>query len=94
MEKTAFLARVSGRVQGVSFRAATRRRALALGLSGWVRNRRDGDVELYACGEPTACAELQQWLWQGPPAARVGSVDIQEAECAPVEDFIVAPDQF
>lgn len=65
---------VSGRVQGVNFRAATRAAARGLALLGWVRNLPDGDVELLACGGTTAVDQLEQWLWQGPPAARVSSV--------------------
>lgn len=65
---------VSGRVQGVSFRAATRAAATRLALRGWVRNLPDGDVELLACGGATALDRLEKWLWQGPPAARVTQV--------------------
>ncbi len=66
--------RVTGRVQGVFFRAATRERALALGLTGHACNRDDGSVEVLACGEPAALEALRQWLHEGPPAARVASV--------------------
>lgn len=65
---------VSGRVQGVFFRAATRERALDLGLTGYARNLRDGRVEVLACGPAQALAELQAWLWEGPPAAQVDDV--------------------
>ncbi|HTV87111.1 MAG TPA: acylphosphatase [Dyella sp.] len=65
---------VSGRVQGVFFRASTRREALRLGLRGYARNLADGGVEVIACGTPEALGELEQWLWQGPPAARVEKV--------------------
>ncbi len=65
---------VTGCVQGVNFRAATRAAARGLGLRGWVRNLPDGDVELLACGSATAVDQLEQWLWQGPPAARVTDV--------------------
>ncbi|HEY5790669.1 MAG TPA: acylphosphatase [Gammaproteobacteria bacterium] len=65
---------VSGRVQGVFFRAATRRRALALGLQGVARNLPDGRVEVIARGDPAALAQLRDWLGQGPPAARVDAV--------------------
>jgi acylphosphatase len=62
---------VTGRVQGVGFRAATRRKAAALGLVGWVRNRRDGAVEGVASGEAARLEEFRQWLQQGPPISRV-----------------------
>ena len=65
---------VSGQVQGVFFRASTETTARRLGLTGWVRNRRDGCVELVACGEAAPLKELEQWLWQGPPPARGGRV--------------------
>ncbi len=65
---------VSGRVQGVNFRAATRAAARGLDLRGWVRNLSDGDVELLACGNATAVDQLERWLWEGPPAARVTHV--------------------
>jgi acylphosphatase len=65
---------VGGRVQGVSYRAATRAQALALGLTGHARNLDDGRVEVVACGEVHAVAALERWLWQGPPAARVDEV--------------------
>ena len=65
---------VSGRVQGVFFRASTRRKAEALGLTGYARNLPDGRVEVYACGSPAALAELELWLWEGPTAAVVSDV--------------------
>lgn len=65
---------VTGRVQGVNFRAATQGAARRLQLRGWVRNLSDGDVELVACGTAAAVDQLERWLWQGPPAARVTDV--------------------
>ena len=66
---------VAGRVQGVWFRAATRERALALHLQGFARNLADGGVEVVATGADAALAELEQWLWQGPPLAKVSKVE-------------------
>jgi len=66
---------VSGRVQGVWFRASTREEALRLGLSGWVRNLPDGRVEWLAEGERAALEQLLAWSAQGPPHARVDSVE-------------------
>lgn len=66
--------RVTGRVQGVYFRAATAERARELGVRGWVRNCADGSVEVAATGRDDAVAELVRWLWTGPPAASVASV--------------------
>lgn len=81
--------RVSGRVQGVFFRAATEAAARRLGLTGWVRNLPDGSVELLACGEEAKLKELEQWLWQGPPRARVEQVVSSNIEQQAFCDFSV-----
>ena len=80
---------VSGRVQGVFFRAATEAAARRLGVTGWVRNLADGSVELVACGEVAKLSELERWLWQGPPHARVAQVKMQEATLQTFSDFSV-----
>jgi acylphosphatase len=69
---------VDGRVQRVSYRAATAMRAAELGLRGWAKNLPDGRVEVVAAGPMQAITELTSWLWQGPPAARVDCVHIEE----------------
>lgn len=61
-------ARISGRVQGVGFRAWTQGQARKLGLAGWVRNERDGTVAVVFAGPPAAVAAMVECLWQGPPA--------------------------
>jgi len=71
---------VSGRVQGVFFRAYTRTEALRLGLNGYARNVADGSVEVLASGDAAALDELQRWLHIGPPAARVASVQRVESD--------------
>ena len=81
MNRARFL--VSGRVQGVFFRASTRERAVALGLTGHAVNLDDGRVEVLACGDEVAIEALHRWLHQGPPAARVQAV---EHEPLPVID--------
>jgi len=68
---------VRGRVQGVYFRAATQREARRLGLTGWVRNRQDGSVDVCAEGEEEALKELVAWANRGPSAARVERVDVR-----------------
>jgi len=73
---------VSGKVQGVFYRASTSERARALGITGYAKNLPDGRVEVLACGEEVKVRELVDWLWQGPPAAKVESVDLQEADAA------------
>jgi acylphosphatase len=65
---------VAGRVQGVGFRAATARRAIALSLDGHALNRSDGSVEVLAAGAPAALDQLHDWLAGGPPLARVEHV--------------------
>jgi acylphosphatase len=65
---------IEGRVQGVWFRDSTRNEALALGVSGWVRNRRDGTVEAVAEGPEAQVKKLVAWCHQGPPSARVSRV--------------------
>ena len=80
---------VAGRVQGVYYRAATAERAAALGLGGWVKNLPDGRVEAVASGSLDALTELAAWLWQGPPAARVASVQVEEWTEAVPERFDV-----
>ncbi|HLQ85101.1 MAG TPA: acylphosphatase [Salinisphaeraceae bacterium] len=74
---------VSGRVQGVSFRASTRDVAQSLGLSGWVRNRDDGCVEGIAFGEPTALRDFHGWLKRGPGAAKVKKVVFEAIDETP-----------
>ena len=71
---------ISGRVQGVCFRAATAERARELGVQGWVRNLADGRVEvLAAASDDTALATFREWLHEGPPAARVEQVRFEAA---------------
>ena len=69
---------VSGRVQGVYFRASTVAEAERLQLRGWARNLDDGTVEVVACGDAAAVSRLAGWLWHGPPAARVVGVSVAE----------------
>lgn len=71
---------ISGRVQGVGYRDALRREAQANGISGWVRNRRDGTVEAVVQGSPAAVGRLLAWAKSGPPAARVTAVSAPEAQ--------------
>jgi acylphosphatase len=83
---------VSGRVQGVFFRAATRRQAAMHGITGWVRNLPDGRVEGMACGSPEALAELRRWLQRGPEYARVLKVEWVEVEAAAFDGFGIRRD--
>jgi acylphosphatase len=70
---------VSGKVQGVWFRAATREQAVRLGLQGFARNLADGSVEVVAAGDAAALQDLEAWLWRGPPLASVAGVTRQAA---------------
>ena len=72
--------RIKGRVQGVFFRYETQSVAQRLGLVGWVRNRLDGSVEVVAEGEKEKLDELIKWCHQGPPLARVDSVEVRWEE--------------
>ncbi len=69
---------VEGYVQGVFFRATTQERARELQVSGWVRNRWDGTVEVLAEGEESRVDELVKWCHKGPPGARVTHVWVEE----------------
>ena len=68
--------RIRGVVQGVGFRYSLQREAIRLGLSGWVRNRRDGTVEAVVAGPASAVDALVAWSRHGPPSARVDGVDV------------------
>jgi acylphosphatase len=70
--------RVSGRVQGVFYRASAREEAERLGLRGWVRNLPDGRVEAVLEGPADKLAAMRRWLWQGPAGARVEDVRAEE----------------
>ena len=74
--------RVEGRVQGVGYREACVQQARALGVAGWIRNRRDGSVEVLAAGPQRAVDRLQAWLNEGPALARVERVTAAVVEPA------------
>ena len=70
---------VSGKVQGVFFRASTRHEAERLGIRGYARNLQDGRVEVLASGEVDSINQLKSWLTKGPPGASVSSVSCETA---------------
>jgi acylphosphatase len=72
---------VTGHVQGVFFRQSTARQASELAIGGHAVNLRDGRVEVLACGERCEVAKLADWLKDGPPAARVDTVSVEEVDC-------------
>lgn len=71
---------IQGHVQGVYFRDTTRRRALTLGVTGWVRNLWDGRVEAVFEGEEDAVRQMVQFAREGPPRAVVTHVDVEYGE--------------
>lgn len=72
--------RITGRVQGVYYRASMTEEATRLGLQGWVRNRQDGSVEALAQGPASAVQALIDWAHQGPRLARVDGVQVTAVE--------------
>jgi acylphosphatase len=78
---------VSGRVQGVFFRASTRDVALPLGIAGHAINLPDGRVEVRACGSASAVEKLEKWLHDGPRRAVVTDVEEQETTCTKPQGF-------
>lgn len=73
---------VHGTVQGVGFRESMRREAEKRGVTGWVRNRRDGSVEAVVHGGMQAVEEIVAWAGHGPPSAEVTSIEVEDAHGA------------
>ncbi len=78
---------VKGKVQGVWFRASTKKAADKLGVTGWVRNVEDGRVEVIACGSEQQIAQLEEWLRQGPELARVDELLMEDVPWQQFLDF-------
>lgn len=78
---------ISGRVQGVRFRASMVEAAAALRISGWVRNRSDGTVEALVQGAPQDVEQIIAWAGQGPARAHVTGVAVSDAACGPLHGF-------
>jgi len=76
MAKVGASLKVTGRVQGVFFRAHTREVAMDNDVRGWVRNRSDGSVEALLEGEEQAVVEVVKWCHKGPPSAQVTDVTV------------------
>jgi acylphosphatase len=81
--------RVTGLVQGVNFRRSTLKKAVAAGLTGYVKNRTDGSVFITASGDAEALALLTAWCRVGPPGARVSSVEVTEQPFSVFEQFSI-----
>lgn len=87
--KISKILKIRGRVQGVYYRESMRQEAMRLGVTGWVRNRRDGSVEALVQGESSLVTELVKWCHRGPPAAQVDSVEELESAGEPtLADFL------
>lgn len=81
---------VTGRVQGVFFRASTLAKADELGLSGFARNLSDGRVEVVVSGDPAAIDQMREWLWSGPEYARVSDVSCETIDDPGLDRFSIA----
>ena len=68
---------ISGRVQGVWFRSSTKQKAEQLGVTGWVRNTKDGRVEAIFEGEENSVKSLTEWCHHGPPLAKIEKVEVK-----------------
>ena len=69
---------IEGRVQGVSYRMSAQISAQKIGVTGWVRNLRSGQVEMVAEGEPAQLEQLLEWAWQGPNFAQVTDISLEK----------------
>ncbi|MBI3773609.1 MAG: acylphosphatase [Gammaproteobacteria bacterium] len=78
---------VSGKVQGVWYRAGAQEQALAFGITGYARNLPTGQVEILACGDDDPLTKLEAWLWQGPAKATVSEVTRNEVKFRDLPDF-------
>jgi acylphosphatase len=85
--RTASRVLVGGDVQGVFFRDSCAREARRNGVAGWVCNRADGRVEAWFEGDARAVENMVRWCRQGPPRARVESIEVTEESPAGVDDF-------
>jgi acylphosphatase len=83
------IARITGTVQGVKYRATAQREARQRGLTGWVRNEPDGAVLIDVEGDPAAVDAFLEWCAAGPPGARVARVETTVAEPVGYEEFTI-----
>ncbi len=87
MEKTGRYFIIEGKVQGVFYRDSTLKKAKNLGLTGWVRNSSQGHVECSAFGTADTLNQLEDWLWEGPPSAKVNSIKAETIAYEVHNDF-------
>ena len=83
------IARITGTVQGVKYRATAQREAHRRGLTGWVRNEPDGTVLIDIEGDPAAVDTFLTWCAEGPPGARVATVETTAATPVGYEEFAI-----
>lgn len=88
--KVCKVVQISGKVQGVFFRASTQQQAIELGISGYAKNLINGDVEVLACGEEEPLAQLLTWLHDGPSNADVRSVKVKDVAWQEHSFFAIA----
>lgn len=87
MNKICLHCYIEGRVQGVYYRDSTKRKAKELGITGYAKNLSDGRVEVMLCGDQEHVETLREWLWDGPPAAEVTDVTVEEVAWHEYQDF-------
>jgi len=83
------LAKVTGKVQGVYFRASTQEQAIDLAISGYVKNLSDGSVEVLACGDRDNVEKLTAWLETGSEYSQVENVEVKEVEWQDFNHFSI-----
>ena len=84
-----YIIRVSGRVQGVFYRATTQEQANLLNIKGWIRNEADGSVLIEAEGSTASLHQLVEWCKEGPPSAQVSHVSVTEGSAIGYDNFTV-----
>lgn len=80
---------IKGKVQGVFYRTSARETADTLGLTGWIRNTREGDVEVMVTGEAAQLQKFESWCKQGPGGAKVRHMTVTKQEETPFDDFTI-----
>ncbi len=78
--KVSYIAHLSGKVQGVYFRASSQQMAIELGLSGYARNLADGGVEVMVSGDKNNVNKILEWLTHGPSEAEVDKIELKQVE--------------
>ena len=85
---------IKGKVQGVFYRASAKDVAMKHGLKGWVKNTKEGDVEIKVQGPQDQVEEFIKWCYKGPPSAQVTSIEREELAEESFHDFRIKKDSF